>query len=608
MPAGITWPQSHLPIPASAVSFSAPPQFPSQSPQFLGPPSLLPQHFVQEFLRLSTPVGQLPDDDTILAQALYDSRQNGKTYRQALEGLHGVNNHAANLWKDYYLDHHDRIEILVSRLSQQTKTVKKPFTRSISPPAGQSDPSSSLPPQKRKFSSPTSPAPPSPKPRGRSSPSRLVQRERPSRIQPAPVVPVPRPQKRVRSTFNSISASVPTATAVRGLTPPHVDILVPDPPSRSPSPPAKVQSSLHGNRYTQEDRDYFIKFITWRLKQDPSLKKRQLCEQLAEKAPHHSAVSWASHWHSRHDVADKILATYWHRAYDGPSPAANPIEDAREHHTQDETSDSGPPGLDFDLDTNTDDDEAEMGEPGTAFTRGDWCILARFIARTNWHEMTSRERFDEFVETHETDRSAKSWAEFYRRNESALLKLAKKYTERARESEDIRSRRALPSWAQKRDSAEDQQSDHDGGYDIDERNEGGKQGADPDFSDVTDHHRYQLYRKFRPGQAPPSELGRDRDYAVDLIPKFIIANGELTKILVHTDVTRYLEFKQIAGSFVYRDGKISKVPSTEIEAVKSPLMGLFEKRRAKKFFEFLQSWKDDDPATHQGKNFIDKMP
>jgi Rab GDP dissociation inhibitor len=110
----------------------------------------------------------------------------------------------------------------------------------------------------------------------------------------------------------------------------------------------------------------------------------------------------------------------------------------------------------------------------------------------------------------------------------------------------------------------------------------------------------QLYRKFRSGQEPPSELGRDRDYAVDLVPKFIIASGELTKILVHTDVTRYLEFKQIAGSFVYRDGKISKVPSTEMEAVKSPLMGLFEKRRAKKFFEFLQGWKDDDPATHQG--------
>ena len=98
----------------------------------------------------------------------------------------------------------------------------------------------------------------------------------------------------------------------------------------------------------------------------------------------------------------------------------------------------------------------------------------------------------------------------------------------------------------------------------------------------------------------PTNLGRDRDYNIDLIPKFIFASGELTKILVHTEVTRYLEFKQIAGSFVYRDGRISKVPSNEMEAVKSPLMGLFEKRRAKKFFEFLQNWKDDDPATHQG--------
>jgi Rab GDP dissociation inhibitor len=67
-------------------------------------------------------------------------------------------------------------------------------------------------------------------------------------------------------------------------------------------------------------------------------------------------------------------------------------------------------------------------------------------------------------------------------------------------------------------------------------------------------------------------------------------------------VTRYLEFKQIAGSFVYRDGKVSKVPTTETEALKSPLMGLFEKRRAKNFFSFLQNWRDDDPATHQGVN------
>ncbi|GJJ71155.1 Rab GDP dissociation inhibitor [Entomortierella parvispora] len=110
----------------------------------------------------------------------------------------------------------------------------------------------------------------------------------------------------------------------------------------------------------------------------------------------------------------------------------------------------------------------------------------------------------------------------------------------------------------------------------------------------------QLYRQFRDGASPPAELGRDRDYNVDLIPKFMMANGELVKILTHTDVTRYLEFKQIAGSYVYRDGKIAKVPATEMEAVNSPLMGLLEKRRAKKFFEFVQTYKQDDPSTHEG--------
>lgn len=45
-----------------------------------------------------------------------------------------------------------------------------------------------------------------------------------------------------------------------------------------------------------------------------------------------------------------------------------------------------------------------------------------------------------------------------------------------------------------------------------------------------------------------------------------------------------------------------------MEAVRSPLMGLFEKRRAKKFFEFLQGWKDDDPATHQGKSLYNVRP
>ncbi|KAJ3372373.1 Rab GDP dissociation inhibitor alpha [Kappamyces sp. JEL0680] len=100
--------------------------------------------------------------------------------------------------------------------------------------------------------------------------------------------------------------------------------------------------------------------------------------------------------------------------------------------------------------------------------------------------------------------------------------------------------------------------------------------------------------------SPPAQFGKDRDYNVDLIPKFAMASGEFVSILYHTDVTRYLEFRQIEGSFVYRDGKISKVPANQSEALLSPLMGIFEKRRAKSFFEFIQNYDFNNPATHQG--------
>lgn len=43
------------------------------------------------------------------------------------------------------------------------------------------------------------------------------------------------------------------------------------------------------------------------------------------------------------------------------------------------------------------------------------------------------------------------------------------------------------------------------------------------------------------------------------------------KLLVHTGVTRYLEFKSVEGSYVYKDKdkKIYKVPADEKEALAS---------------------------------------
>ena len=42
------------------------------------------------------------------------------------------------------------------------------------------------------------------------------------------------------------------------------------------------------------------------------------------------------------------------------------------------------------------------------------------------------------------------------------------------------------------------------------------------------------------------------------------------------------------------------MPATDMEALKSPLMGIFEKRRAGKFFIYVQDYNENDPKTHEG--------
>nr|GMC80501.1 guanosine nucleotide diphosphate dissociation inhibitor At5g09550 [Ipomoea batatas] len=116
----------------------------------------------------------------------------------------------------------------------------------------------------------------------------------------------------------------------------------------------------------------------------------------------------------------------------------------------------------------------------------------------------------------------------------------------------------------------------------------------------------QLWKRFRGNDQPPEQLGASKEYNVDMIPKFMMANGTLVRVLIHTDVTKYLTFKAVDGSFVYNKGKIYKVPATDVEALKSSLMGLFEKRRARKFFLYVQEFDESDPKTHQGMD-LDKI-
>lgn len=96
-----------------------------------------------------------------------------------------------------------------------------------------------------------------------------------------------------------------------------------------------------------------------------------------------------------------------------------------------------------------------------------------------------------------------------------------------------------------------------------------------------------------------------------------MANGKLVKMLLYTTVTKYLEWKCVDASYVYQfkegglfsnaKAVISKVPANDQEALKSDLMGLFEKKRCRNFFKYVQDYEEDDKSTWKDMN-LHKIP
>uniref|UniRef100_A0A671UI78 Rab GDP dissociation inhibitor n=1 Tax=Sparus aurata TaxID=8175 RepID=A0A671UI78_SPAAU len=78
----------------------------------------------------------------------------------------------------------------------------------------------------------------------------------------------------------------------------------------------------------------------------------------------------------------------------------------------------------------------------------------------------------------------------------------------------------------------------------------------------------ELYKRFNLPDSPPESMGRGRDWNVDLIPKFLMANGH------------NCNFKPLFES--------------------PDLMGMFEKRRFRKFLVFVANFDENDPKTFEG--------
>ena len=151
----------------------------------------------------------------------------------------------------------------MERVKTSLPTIKKP-----SPASFKREPSPHPLPSRASVSAPSA--------------KRIQKKSTPQSAHSTPPLPKDAPQGSRRSTINSLTA--PSPVYGDRLPPPNAEIKIPDPPSRSPSPPSNVIPHRgRGNKYTKEDRDFFIKFIGWRLKHDPSLTRLDLCNLLAEK-------------------------------------------------------------------------------------------------------------------------------------------------------------------------------------------------------------------------------------------------------------------------------------------------------------------------------------
>ncbi|NXY39020.1 GDIB inhibitor, partial [Pomatorhinus ruficollis] len=111
-----------------------------------------------------------------------------------------------------------------------------------------------------------------------------------------------------------------------------------------------------------------------------------------------------------------------------------------------------------------------------------------------------------------------------------------------------------------------------------------------------------LYKRFNLPGTPPESMGRGRDWNVDLIPKFLMANGDE---VVQEDSRLDIPAKALVPVFRpavgIEPGEGFVVLEELLWELLCPcLMGLFEKRRFRKFLVYVANFDENDPRTFEG--------
>ncbi|OBZ76031.1 hypothetical protein A0H81_03083 [Grifola frondosa] len=214
-------------------------------------------------------------DDKVIAQTIVKGRGGGQTVREALEALHGVKNRSAQWWKDYYMEYSESINDLVARTAKYAQAASAPAPASLSAAVQGLEP----------FNVTTSAV---------ISEPTLAKHHRDSHRRD---IPAQRTEGSGTCDKLDVDDSV-SGTGVPSMANEKLSASAPslylslDIPSRPPTPPTKVEKTGPGNKFTEDDKEFFVKLILWELSRDSSLTRSKLMRLAAEKTPHHPYGSW----------------------------------------------------------------------------------------------------------------------------------------------------------------------------------------------------------------------------------------------------------------------------------------------------------------------------
>ncbi|OCH85288.1 hypothetical protein OBBRIDRAFT_891259 [Obba rivulosa] len=380
------------------------------------------------------PIG--PQEEHLLVDTLRSSRREGRSDKDAIERLHGVNQHTTAQWTEYYLEHSTRINKLVdSYIGRQSRSPESASTatrRRTTEDKGKEVKWGRVGVKREKDHSPSIRVGSSHKRHPQACTTRPSNYDSlPSRSRHKRSSLHPR-RSRSRSADRSDGGSAPPSDdRPRGRAGPGR--RAPPMPARSPTPPMVVIQRGAGNAFTPEDEAYFRVFLAWELARDPSLSKRELTMRLEQKCPHHTHRSWGEYWR-RHasEVEPIVLAALERRNVATPGP-----QQRDESDSGGETASAYDPYSDRDV-ASEDEKLLVRRAPGrkprrtTSPVRDSLVeddvhrIAERIVADPDWERLDARRKWQSFEELW-PHRGWEGWYSFNRRNDEAIQRLARKY-------------------------------------------------------------------------------------------------------------------------------------------------------------------------------------